>query len=189
MNNTIFRFEIPQNEKLQTYTPGSSERQALKAEIARQARDQIEIPLIIGGKEVRTGVTATVMMPCEHRHVLATYHCAGEREAQMAIEAALAAKRDWEIMSWIERASITLKAAELLSERNRVLVNAATMLGQAKNAHQAEIDSACETIDFLRYNAYFASQIYAYQPRSGFDQLNRTEYRPLEGFVFAVSPF
>ncbi len=189
MNNTVFKFEMPQNERVEPYVPGSAERQALKAELTRQALTEIEIPLIIGGKEIRTAATATVVMPCEHCHVLATYHRAGQKEAQMAVEAARAAKPAWESMSWIERASITLKAAELLSKKRRYLLNAATMLGQAKNAYQAEIDSACETIDFLRYNAYFASQIYAFQPRSGFDQLNRMEYRPLEGFIFAVSPF
>jgi 1-pyrroline-5-carboxylate dehydrogenase len=189
MNNTIFHFDVPHNEEVETYAPGSPARARLKAELDRQAASAIEIPLIIGGKEIRTGKTGRVVMPSEHGHVLATYHKATQKEAALAVEAALAARREWELLSWVERASITLKAAELLSRKHRDLLNAATMLGQGKNAQQAEIDAACETIDFLRYNAYFASQIYAGQPRSGFDQLNRMEYRPLEGFVFTVSPF
>ena len=189
MNNTVFQLVVPHNEPVQSYAPGSAARERLKSEIARQAGTEIEIPLIIGGKEVRTGKTARVVMPCDHHHALATYHMATEKEVGSAIEAALAAKRQWEVLSWVERVSITLKAAELLSQKHRDLVNAATMLGQGKNAYQAEIDSACEVIDFLRYNAYFASQIYANQPRSGFDKLNRVEYRPLEGFVFTVTPF
>jgi 1-pyrroline-5-carboxylate dehydrogenase len=189
MNNTVFRFEIPQNEPIDPYAPGSPTREQLKAELSRMSASQIEIPLIIGGKEVRTGKTSTVVMPCNHRHVLATWHQAEEKHVQQAAAAALSAKKQWESLSWVERASITLKAADLLSKKWRMVLNAATMLGQGKNAWQAEIDAACETIDFLRHNVYFASQIYAEQPRSGFDQLNRMEYRPLEGFVFAVSPF
>jgi 1-pyrroline-5-carboxylate dehydrogenase len=189
MNNTVFHLEVPHNEPLEQYAPGSPARARIKAELARQAGTEIEIPLIIGGKEIRTGKTGKVAMPCDHRHVLATYHKATEKEVALAIRAALDAKKQWEGLSWVERASITLKAADLLSRKHRDLVNAATMLGQGKNVYQAEIDSACEVIDFLRYNAYFASKVYADQPRSGFDQLNRMEYRPLEGFVFTVSPF
>jgi len=189
MNNTVFRFDVPQNEPSESHAPGTESRARLKQELARQSATQLEIPLIIGGKEVRTGKTAKVVMPSDHGHVLATYHLAGETEVRAAIDAATRAKDEWETLSWVERASITLKAADLLSKKYRATVNAATMLGQSKNAWQAEIDSACETIDFLRYNAYFASEIYADQPRSGFDQLNRMEYRPLEGFVFAVTPF
>ena len=189
MNNTIFSFDVPHNEPCESYAPGTEGRTALKKELARQAAEEIEIPLIIGGREVRTGKTAKVVMPCEHRHVLATYHLATEREVRLAIDTALAAKPSWQTLSWVERASITLKAADLLSRKHRYLLDAATMLGQGKSAHQAEIDAACETIDFLRYNAYFASLIYADQPRSSMDQLNRLEYRPLEGFVFTVSPF
>ncbi len=189
MNNTVFQFDIPQNEPLLTYAPGTQERILLKQELERQSSLQIEIPLIINGKEVRTGNIGKVVMPCDHQHVLATYHKAGEAEVQLAIKSALEAKQLWQTMSWVERASITLKAAHLLSTKYRWLLNAATMLGQGKNAYQAEIDAAAETIDFLRYNAYFASQIYSDQPKSGFDQLNRMEYRPLEGFVLTVSPF
>jgi 1-pyrroline-5-carboxylate dehydrogenase len=189
MNNTVFRFEEPRNEPTLDYAPGSTARRLIKAELERQAATAIEIPLIIGGREVRTGKTGQVVMPCDHRHVLATYHKATAREVTLAIEAARAAQQQWAALSWVERASITLKAADLLSCPHRNLVNAATMLGQGKNVNQAEIDAACETIDFLRYNAYFASQLYADQPRSRLDQLNRMEYRPLEGFVLAVSPF
>jgi 1-pyrroline-5-carboxylate dehydrogenase len=189
MNNTVFRFDIPDNEPLDQHAPGSAARASILAEVERQAREVIEIPLVIGGREIRTGRTANVVMPCEHGHVLAVYHQATEKEVGSAIEAALAAKHDWETLSWVERASITLKAAELISTKHRHALNAATMLGQGKNVYQAEIDAACETIDFLRYNAYFASSIYADQPRSGFEQLNRMEYRPLEGFVLTVSPF
>ncbi len=189
MNNTVFTFDVPANEPIEAYAPGSPARARLKAELARQAATEVEIPLVIGGKEVRTGRTGTVVMPCDHGHVLATYHTAGEREVELAIAAALEAHRVWETLSWVERASITLKAAELLAKKHRDLLNAATMLGQGKNALQAEIDAACEVVDFLRYNVYFASRIYADQPRSGMDQLNRIEYRPLEGFVLTVSPF
>jgi 1-pyrroline-5-carboxylate dehydrogenase len=189
MNNTVFRFAVPQNEPIDAYLPGSATRAKLKLELARVASAETEIPLIINGKEVRTGKTAKVVMPCNHRRTLATYHQATEKEVRLAIDTAVSARKKWETMSWVDRASITLKAADLLSKKYRDAVNATTMLGQGKNAYQAEIDSACEAIDFLRYNAYFASQIYADQPRSGFDQLNRMEYRPLEGFVFTVTPF
>jgi 1-pyrroline-5-carboxylate dehydrogenase len=189
MNNSVFRFDEPQNEPACTYAPRTSCRQKIRARWEQQAAQPVEIPLIIGGREVRTGKTGQVVMPHDHGHVLATYHMAGEAEVRQAIEAALAARRGWETMNWLERASITLKAASLLSKKYRYAINAATMLGQSKSVHQAEIDAVCETIDFLRFNVYFASQIYADQPKSAFDHLNRMEYRPLEGFVFAVSPF
>ncbi len=189
MNNTVFKFDIPNNEPILAYSARSSSRTKLKKELSLLSTGQIDIPLIIGGKEIRTGNIGKVVMPHNHQHVLATYHKAGEKEIQLAIEAAMEAKIKWMALSWVERASVTVKAAELISVKYRHLLNAATMLGQGKNVYQAEIDAACETIDFLRYNAYFASQIYSEQPKSGFDQLNRLEYRPLEGFVFSVSPF
>lgn len=189
MNNAIFKFDLPANEPIFQYAPGSPEREALTKELERQSNLQIEIPLIIGGKEVKTGNTAKVVMPHNHQHVLATYHLASEKEVAMAIEASLKAKEEWMTMSWVERAAICLKAAELISKKYRYLLNAATMLGQSKNAYQAEIDSACEVIDFLRYNVAFAAQIYDVQPRSTVDQMNRVEYRPLEGFIFSVTPF
>ena len=189
MNDTIFEFDIPGNEPIEPYVPGSQARKRIEAELSRQAGTGIEIPLIIGGREVRTGETGEVVMPCDHGHVLATYHKATEKEVAAAIEAALSAKEEWEALPWVERASITLRAADLISGKRRDLINAATMLGQGKNVIQAEIDSACETVDFLRYNAHFASRIYASQPLSGEGHVNRMEYRPLEGFVFTVSPF
>lgn len=189
MNNAIFNFDDPKNEKINDYSPTSCERNSLITELNKQASEEIEIPLIIGGKEVRTGKTAKVVMPHDHGHVLATYHMATEHEVKMAIDASLEAHREWSDTDWTVRSSILLKAAELISAKYRYELNAATMLGQSKNAFQAEIDSACETIDFLRYNAYFASKIYSEQPKSGFNQLNKMEYRPLEGFVFTVCPF
>lgn len=189
MNNANFTFREPVNEPIYSYAPGTPERALLKAELKRQSETQIEIPLIIGGKEVRTGKMGKVVMPHNHQHVLATYHMVGDAEVQMAIDAALEAKKQWEEMPWVERASIIMKAAELISKKYRYVLNAATMLGQSKNAFQAEIDSACEIIDFLRFNAYFASEIYKGQPISDNQVINRTEYRPLEGFVYCVSPF
>jgi 1-pyrroline-5-carboxylate dehydrogenase len=189
MNNAIFNFEDPKNETVYSYSPQSCERPALIRELEYQAKEQIEIPLIIGGKEIRTGKMGKVVMPHDHRHILANYHMATEKEVRMAIDAAMKAMKEWSNLSWVVRASIMVKAAELMSTRYRFQLNAATMLGQSKNAYQAEIDAACETIDFLRYNAFFASKIYSDQPKSGFNQMNRMEYRSLEGFVFTVSPF
>ncbi len=189
MNQAVFRFDVPVNENLFSYGPGCAERTALQAELRRQSENPIEIPLIIGGREVRTGRTGTVVMPHDHRHVLATYHKAGPDETRAAIEASLKAKAAWMDLSWIERTSIMLRAAELLSKKYRYLINAATMLGQGKNVYQAEIDAAAEVIDYLRFNAYFASCIYSGQPLPGGDCINRMEYRPLEGFVLAVTPF
>ena len=189
MNNAIFKLERPKNEPVLSYAPGSAERAALEKELKRLSSTEIEIPLIIGGKEIRTGDTGKVVMPHKHSHVLATFHNAGAKEVNMAIEAALEGKKVWESLSWIDRASITLKIAELIATKYRATINAATMLGQSKNAYQAEIDSACEVVDFLRFNAYFLSEIYNEQPLSENGVLNRTEYRPLEGFVFTVSPF
>ncbi len=150
---------------------------------------KFDIPLIIGGKEIRTGKTGKVVMPSEHEHLLATYHMAGEKEIEMAVQAALDAKCEWMTLSWMERAAIMIKAAELISKKYRFLLNASTMLGQGKNVYQAEIDSACEVIDYLRFNAYFASLIYKEQPLSDNISINRLEYRPLEGFIFTVTPF
>jgi 1-pyrroline-5-carboxylate dehydrogenase len=145
--------------------------------------------LIIGGKEVKTGKMGKVVMPTEHGHVLANYHQVTEKEVQMAIDAAMKAKKQWENTPWIERCSIMMKIAELLSKKYRYLLNAATMLGQGKNPYQAEIDAPCEAIDFLRFNSYYASKIYAEQPMSDNSVINRMEYRALEGFVYAISPF
>jgi 1-pyrroline-5-carboxylate dehydrogenase len=189
MNNIVFNFEIPTNEPLRPFGAGSPDREGVRRALQVRTAEVEEIPLIIGGREVRTGVLGAVCDPCHRGRVLARVHQAGEAEVAAAITAALTAKREWETLSWVERASISLKAADLIATKYRYPMLAATMLGQGKNVYQAEVDAACETIDFLRYNAYFASGIYADQPRSGFDQLNRLEYRPLEGFVLAVSPF
>ncbi len=189
MNNAIFNLERPQNEHTLTYAPGCKERKALNGELDRLSSEVQDIPLIIGGKEIRTGNTGKVVMPHDHQHVLATYHKAGEVEIKMAIDAALKAHREWESFPWVDRVSITLKAAELISKKYRSLVNAATMLGQGKSAYQAEIDAACETIDFLNFNAYFITEIYKEQPHSQPGIINRIEYRPLEGFEFTVTPF
>lgn len=189
MNNAVFEFPLPVNEPVKSYLPGSPERTALDAELKRQSSMVLDIPLIIGGKEIRTGNTGTVVMPHNHKHVLATYHKAGEKEVQMAVDAAMAAHKEWSEMDWRVRASVMLKAADLLAGKYRPIVNAATMLGQSKNIYQAEIDSACELIDFLRYNAAYACKIYASQPKSAAGQINSVEYRALEGFILAVSPF
>lgn len=189
MNNATFNFKEPKNEPIQTYLPESKERELLEKELERQSNLVVEIPIIIGGKEIHTGNTGTVVMPHNHKHVLATYHKAREEDVKNAINAALEAKEQWMELSWVERASIMFKAAELISKKYRYVLNAATMLGQDKNAFQAEIDAACETIDFLRFNAHFISQIFLSQPSIGHDNINRLEYRALEGFVFTISPF
>jgi 1-pyrroline-5-carboxylate dehydrogenase len=189
MNNTVFTFEVPQNEPIYPHAPGSAERRTLEKSLEEMTASVIDIPMVIGGREVRSGQTYEVRAPHDHGQLLARCHQAGPQHVQAAIKAALAAREQWLELSWVERASITLKAAELLSQKYRPLLNAASMLGQSKNVYQAEIDASCESIDFLRYNAYFASKIYADQPRSEFTQLNRLEYRPLEGFIFCISPF
>ncbi|MCI2082333.1 MAG: L-glutamate gamma-semialdehyde dehydrogenase [Bacteroidales bacterium] len=189
MNNSVFSFSSPQNEPVKSYLKGSPERVALEAELQRQMGECIEIPLIIGGKEVRTGNMGKIVCPHDHQHVLATYHKAGEKEVKMAIKAAMAAKKEWADTPWTTRAAINLKIAELLSTKYRALINAACMLGQSKNFFQAEIDAACENIDFLRYNVHYASQIYAMQPKSPQGTIDTNEYRPLEGFILAITPF
>lgn len=189
MSNAYFKIKKPHNEPVKSYEPGSRKRESLKQKLAELKGKEIEIPLIIGGKEVRTGKIGKCIIPHEKEHVLATYHMAGEKEINMAIGEALKAKREWENMPWHHRASILLKAAELLSGPWRDTINAATMLGQSKTVFQAEIDAACELIDFFRFNAYYLTEIYSEQAESTKDAWNRIEYRPLEGFVFAVTPF
>ena len=189
MNNASYIFREPKNEPVYSYAPGTPERAALKAELEKQYNQCIEIPLIIGGKDVKTGDMGTVVMPTEHKHVLAKYHKVGKKEVQMAIDAAMAAREKWESMPWIQRASIMMKAAELLATKYRYVLNAATMLGQGKSPMQAEIDCPCEAIDFLRFNTYFASKIYSEQPISDHTMLDRNEYRGMEGFVYAITPF
>ena len=190
LNNATITLPVPVNEAQLSYAPGRPERAQLKAELARLQAQTIEIPLLIGGKEVRTGRTIEVVQPHEHGHVLAICHLAGEQEVALAIAAALAAKAAWAELRWEERAAIFLKAADLLAGKYRFLLNAATMLGQSKSAYQAEIDAACELIDFLRFNVFFAQQIYQEQPLySPAGVWNMLQYRPLEGFVLAVTPF
>jgi len=189
MNNAIYNFREPKNEHVLSYKPGSEERILIEEELKFQKSQIIDIPLIIGGKEIHTDNKGKVVMPTDHQHVLATYHIAGEKEVSMAINAALDAKCEWMTLAWMERAAVMAKAAELISKKYRYRINAATMLGQGKNVFQAEIDSACEVIDYLRFNTYFASLIYREQPISESENINRLEYRPLEGFVYTVSPF
>jgi 1-pyrroline-5-carboxylate dehydrogenase len=179
----------PVNEPVYSFAPGTPERAALKSELAAMSGRQIEIPLIIGGREVRTGRTAQAVVPHAHGHVLATWHRAGAAEARAAIEAAKEAHAGWAQWPWEDRAAVFLRAAELLATTWRPTLNASTMLGQSKTAHQAEIDAAAEMIDFFRFNVHFAERIYAEQPVNDRGIWNRMEYRPLEGFVFAVTPF
>jgi 1-pyrroline-5-carboxylate dehydrogenase len=190
LNNAIFKVPMPFNETVYDFAPGSPERAQLKAALDDIAGKKIEIPLIIGGKEVRTGNLGKVVMPHDHGHVLAEYHQAGEEEIQMAIEAAMAAKQVWAGLRWEERAAIFLKAADLLSGKYRFVMNAVSMLSTSKSAYQAEIDATCELIDFLRFNVHFAQQVYSDQPMySPKGVWNSVQQRPLEGFVFAVAPF
>ncbi len=183
------RVPAPVNEAVKSYAPGSPERAELKARLKSMAAERIEIPLRIGGKEVRSGTTAPSVMPHDHRHVLAEWHKASGEHVQQAIAAAREAQREWSAWPWEDRAAIVLKAAELLTTTWRATLNAATMLGQSKTVFQAEIDSACELIDFWRFNPWYAQQIYDEQPISDHSVWNQLEYRPLEGFVYAVTPF
>jgi 1-pyrroline-5-carboxylate dehydrogenase len=180
---------IPINEPVCSYAPGTPERAALKMTLAEMQRQEIEFPLIIGGKEVRTGKIYKAVMPHRHGHLLATWHMAGKDEAEMAIKAAREAWKEWSQWSWEDRASVFLKTADLLATSWRDIVNAATMLCQSKTAHQAEIDAACELIDFFRFNVHFAERLYEDQPLSAPGMWNRVEYRPLEGFIYAITPF
>ena len=189
MSNAIFPLAVPVNEPVRSYAPGSPEKQSLKKRLKELLSEQIEIPLIIGGKEVRTGDLGEAVCPHDHKHVLATFHQAGADEVAAAAKAAKEAWRDWSETSWEERAAVLLRAAELLAGPWRDTLNAATMLNQSKTAFQAEIDSACEMIDFWRFNPYFMRVLYTEQPWSHPGLWNRVEYRALEGFVFAVSPF
>jgi 1-pyrroline-5-carboxylate dehydrogenase len=189
MMSTSVKVPIPRNEPVLSYAPGSPERRALRAELHRMAGEMIEITPRIGGKKVPTGHTAEAVMPHDYRHGLAVWHKAGPKEVERAIQAALEARRTWSRVPWEQRAAIFLKAADLLAGPYRMTLNAATMLGQSKTAHQAEIDSACELIDFWRFNVAYAEWVYAQQPESSPGCWNHLDYRPLEGFVFAVTPF
>jgi len=185
----LFRPPAPQNEPVKDYAPGSPEREELRVRLEQMRSDQIDIPLVIGGKEIRSGETFDAVMPHDRKHVLATVHKGDATHVGQAIEAAAEAWEDWHRTPWEERAAVFLRAAELLSGHWRATLNAATMLGQSKTVHQAEIDAACELTDFFRFNVEFMLRIYAEQPSSARGTWNRMEYRPLEGFVFAVTPF
>ena len=179
----------PVNEPVKSYAPGTPERTELKARLEAMAAERVDVPLVIGGQRVRTGRTGTVVMPHSHRHVLADYHMAGPGDVSQAIASAVAAQREWASWAWEDRAAVFLKAGELLATSWRATLNAATMLGQSKTAFQAEIDSACELVDFWRYNPWFAEQLYSEQPVSDRSMWNQIEYRGLEGFVYAITPF
>ena len=177
------------NEPVRSYAPNSPERASLKRRLATMAAEQVEIPIVIGGKRIHTGDVSSVTMPCDHQHVLATFHKATPALVQEAITSCIAAQQDWASWRWEDRAAVFLRAAELLTTTWRDTINAATMLGQAKTVHQAEIDAACELIDFWRFNVQFAQDLYHEQPIADHSMWNQLEYRPLEGFVYAVTPF
>jgi 1-pyrroline-5-carboxylate dehydrogenase len=187
--HALSRVPDPYNEPVRSYAPGTPERAELRRRLEELQAEQLELPLVVGGEEVRTGDTFEAVMPHRRSHVLATVHKGGAAEVERAIAAAAEAWKDWSRTPWEERAAIFLRAAELLTGPWRSTLNAATMLGQSKTAHQAEIDSACELADFWRFNTAYMTRIYAEQPESSPGVWNRMEYRPLEGFVFAVTPF
>lgn len=189
MSNAYFNIQEPKNEPYFSYAPGTPERESLKKKLKELKSQVIEIPAIINGKEVRTSDTLDVTMPHNHKHKLATLHLCGEKEVNMAIEASLAAQKKWAAMPWEERVAIFQKAADLVTGPWRDTMNASTMLGQSKTPHQAEIEAAGELADFLRFGAWYLAKIMADQPYSPDGIWNRVEYRPLEGFVFALSPF
>jgi 1-pyrroline-5-carboxylate dehydrogenase len=189
MPKGFYQVPYPKNETVLSYAPGSKERQLLKKALADARAQEVDVPMYIGGQEVRSGNKKRLAPPHDHKHVLGYFHEGDKSHVELAINAALNARELWANLGWEHRASIFLKAAELLAGPYRYKMNAATMLGQSKSAYQAEIDSACELIDFLRFNVYFMSQIYADQPESSPGVWNRIEYRPLEGFTFALTPF
>jgi 1-pyrroline-5-carboxylate dehydrogenase len=183
------RVPLPVNEPVHGYAPGSAERLRIEAQLTATSAERVEIPLVIGGRRVKSGQTREVVMPCDHRHVLATCHLAEAKHVAQAMAAAVEAQREWAAWPWEDRLAVFLRAAELLATTWRDRINAATMLGQAKTVYQAEIDSACELIDFWRFNAHFAAELYAEQPASSAGTWNQMDHRPLEGFVYAVTPF
>jgi 1-pyrroline-5-carboxylate dehydrogenase len=189
MVNRIPSFELPENEPLLSYGPGTDEREELKKKLKELQSKEIEIPITIGGRRYKSGDIGKCVPPHDHSLVLGRYHKVTDELAKKAIAVALSAREKWAVMPWEDRASIFLRAAELLSGPYRMTLNAAAMLCQDKNAHQAEIDAACELIDFFRFNVHYMSKIYEIQPKSGEEVVNSMEYRPLEGFVFAVTPF
>ncbi|MBK7289485.1 MAG: L-glutamate gamma-semialdehyde dehydrogenase [Chitinophagaceae bacterium] len=189
MSIGTFSYPMPVNEPILSYAPSSAEKKRLKEVLKELKSSEVDVPMYIGSKEVRTGKKVAMHPPHETKHTLGYFHAGEEKHVHQAIEAALAAKESWENMSWENRAGIFLKAADLLATKYRPYINGTTMLGQSKNAFQAEIDAACELIDFLRFNVHFLSEIYKQQPISSPGIHNRMEYRPLEGFVLAITPF
>lgn len=189
MANAFFEIREPENESYHSYAPGTPEREKLRNEIDRLKSQEIEIPAIIGGKEIKTANRQDVVMPHNHQHKLASVHLCSEEEVQMAIEASRDARKEWASLPWEERASVFLKAADLITGPYRYTMNASTMLGQSKTPHQSEIEAVGELADFLRFNAYYLQGLYEKQPYSPGGMWNRMEYRPLEGFIFAVTPF
>jgi len=189
MPKGIYKVPVAVNEPVKSYAPGSAERKELQAMLNEMRGKELDIPMYIGGQQVRSGNTIRLAPPHDHQHTLGVFHKSDKSHVGLAIDAALAAKAQWAALSWEHRATIFLKAAELIAGPYRAMVNAATMLGQSKNAFQAEIDSACELADFLRFNVQYMAEIYAEQPISGPGVWNRLEWRPLEGFVYALTPF
>jgi 1-pyrroline-5-carboxylate dehydrogenase len=184
-------FQVPKavNEPVKGYAPNSPEKAAVQAAYTKMWNSKIDVPLYIGSEEIRTGSTRNISAPHDHKHIVGTYHLAEKPHIEKAITSALESRTAWANMAWEQRAAIFLKAAELIAGPYRARINAATMIGQSKNVHQAEIDASCELIDFLRFNVEFMTQIYSDQPTSTSDMWNRLEYRPLEGFVYAITPF
>ena len=189
MSNDFSKIPLPKNEPVLSYAKGSNERKLIQEELKKQLSNPVEIPVIINGQEIKTGIKEEIRCPHDHSKVLGFYHKAGAKEAELAIKSALEARKTWAVTPWEERAKILLKAAELLAGPYRMIMNAATMLGQSKTVFQAEIDSACELIDFWRFNPYYMQKVYSDQPLSIPEANNRVQYRPLEGFVLAVTPF
>lgn len=189
MGKGFFNVPIAVNEPVKSYAPGSPEREEVAAAYTALSHSKVEVPMYINGKDVKTGNTRTISPPHDHKHIIGEYHLADKKHVEEAIATALEARKTWSQLAWEQRAGIFLKAAELIAGPYRAKINAATMLGQSKTIYQAEIDAACELIDFLRFNVQFMSDIYMEQPESTSDAWNRVEYRPLEGFTYAVTPF
>ncbi|MEE9169276.1 MAG: aldehyde dehydrogenase family protein, partial [bacterium] len=189
MPNGIIEVPTAINEPIYDYEPGSPHRKTVKDTLNDMLSKEIEIPMVIGGEEVRSGNLADCRCPHDHQHLLGKYHKGDEQYVNRAIDAALQARKTWAETSWEDRAAVFLKAAELLAGPYRQLLNASTMLGQSKTVHQAEIDAACEIVDFLRFNVAYMQELYEQQPLSEGPIWNQLEYRPLEGYVFAVTPF
>ena len=189
MGKGFFNVPVAVNEPVKSYAPGSPEREAVQETYKTMFNSKVEVPMYINGKDVKTGNTRTMSPPHDHKHIVGEYHIAEQKHVEEAISTALEARKSWSQMPWEQRAGIFLKAAELIAGPYRAKINAATMIAQSKTVHQAEIDAACEFIDFLRFNVQFMTDIYMEQPESTSDAWNRVEYRPLEGFTYAVTPF